>query len=309
MNRVERLNTNAIRLAIAAHVLIAVAELTVGFYVDAMSLISEAVHSSIDVIAALVAFWAIRRSAKLPDENYVYGHGKTENISAAVEALLVISAGTGILFESYGRMNAKSVQESIEYGAYIMAGAIVVNLAVSYWLMRVARRTGSQALLAEAYHIRSDIWTSAGVLAGIVTMKLTGWAWLDLVIAVVIAGILFKTGVGLLMSTTNELNDISLPHEVTGRLEEIINGCKYVRGCHCLRTRKSGNYRMMDVHVLFDNECSIEVAHAVCECLEDRIRHEFGVFDIVIHEEPYRGHIPESLKLQFALSAQNMNDV
>jgi cation diffusion facilitator family transporter len=159
--------------------------------------------------------------------------------------------------------------------------------------------TDSQALEADGLHLRADVWTSVGVMLGLVLMKFTGWAWLDGVIAIVVAVIIFREGWKMVVSSTLELTDVSLPEEQENRIVAIIESVPEVESCHCLRTRKSGSYKLLDVHVLFDGNMHLSRVHAVCDELEEKIRAELGTFDILIHPEPAGAHDPETKSSQY----------
>ncbi|MDD6127177.1 cation diffusion facilitator family transporter [uncultured Selenomonas sp.] len=281
-------------LSIFSNTTLVVLKLIVGLYVGAVSLISEALHSGTDLIAALIAFWAVRKSDAPPDLEHDYGHGKYENLSAAVEALLIVGAAIGIVYEAVNKFATGEVPETLSYGIAIMIVAIVVNFAVSRRLLYVAKITGSQALEADGLHLTADIWTSVGVLIGLLLMQLTGWAWLDPVIAIFVAGIIFRAGWRMVVESTRELTDESLPAEDEARIGAIFDEIPEVRGWHCLRTRKSGSYKLLDVHILFDGNMHLARVHAVCDEIEQKIRAEFGTFDVLIHPEPDMGHAEET---------------
>ncbi len=286
-------------LSIVSNTTLVVLKLVVGIVVGAVSLISEAMHSGVDLIAALIAFWAVHKSVVPPDEEHDYGHGKYENLSAAVEALLIVGAAFGIVYEAVKKAGEAEVPDMLGYGIAIMALSIVINFAVSARLIQVAKRTGSQALEADGLHLRSDIWTSVGVLLGLVLMQVTGWAWLDSVIAIFVAGIILRAGWKMVYESVMELTDESLPEEEEARIGAIIRQCPEVRGYHCLRTRKSGSYKLLDVHILFDGRMHLSQVDAICDELEDQIREAFGTFDIMIHPEPAEHHLEESKQSQF----------
>ena len=259
-------------LSIFSNTTLVVLKLIVGLYVGAVSLISEALHSGTDLIAALIAFWAVRKSDAPPDLEHDYGHGKYENLSAAVEALLIVGAAIGIVYEAVNKFATGEVPETLSYGIAIMIVAIVVNFAVSRRLLYVAKITGSQALEADGLHLTADIWTSVGVLIGLLLMQLTGWAWLDPVIAIFVAGIIFRAGWRMVVESTRELTDESLPAEDEARIGAIFDEIPEVRGWHCLRTRKSGSYKLLDVHILFDGNMHLARVHAVCDEIVTRLR-------------------------------------
>lgn len=184
MSKNAALKQRTAYLSIISNTTLVLLKLAVGIYVGAVSLISEALHSGVDLIAALIAFWAVRKSVTPPDTEHDYGHGKYENLSAAVEALLIVAAAIGILYESVMKFAESTVSDMLGYGIAIMAASIIINFFVSHRLIQVAKQTGSQALEADGLHLRADIWTSVGVLLGLVLMQITGWAWLDPLIAI-----------------------------------------------------------------------------------------------------------------------------
>ena len=294
MSETDALKKRVAWLSIGSNTLLVVLKLVVGFSVGAVSLISEALHSGVDLVAALIAFWAVRKSTVPPDQEHDYGHGKFENLSAAVEAVLIVGAALGILYESAEKFGETAVPEFLEYGIAIMLVSIGVNYLVSRRLISVAKQTGSQALEADGLHLQSDIWTSVGVLLGLALMQLTGWAWLDPVIAIFVAGIIFRAGWRMVRESAMELTDASLPADEEARIMFLIESVPEVRDCHCLRTRRSGAYKLLDVHVLFDGTMHLAQVHAICDELEEKIRAEFGTFDIIIHPEPAERHQDET---------------
>ncbi len=282
-------------LSVFSNTILVLLKLAVGLYVGAVSLVSEALHSGIDLMAALIALWAVRKSVEPPDEEHDYGHGKFENLSAAVEALLIVGAAVGIVFEAMEKFQETHVPDFLEYGILIMLFSILINFIVSRRLIHVAHKTGSQALEADGLHLQADIWTSVGVLLGLLLMKVTGWAWLDPVIAIFVAGIIFRAGWNMVRDSALQLTDASLPEDEEARIGAIIEKIPEVQGYHCLRTRKSGSYKLLDVHVLFDGAMHLSRVHAVCDELEQKIRDGgFGVMDILIHAEPVDSHTAET---------------
>ncbi|MPM94316.1 Ferrous-iron efflux pump FieF [bioreactor metagenome] len=178
----------------------------------------------------------------------------------------------------------------IEYGIAIMVVSIIVNYWVSGRLMAVARKTESHALEADALHLRADIWTSLGVLIGLAVIKVTGLAWIDPVIAIAVAAIVFKAGYGMTRKSLNELTDVALPPEEEEAIITIIRTHPEVISFHRLRTRRSGSYRLVDMHLILNKNMHLDKAHAVCDEIEAEIKCEFGLCDVVIHLEPCDYH-------------------
>jgi len=278
------------RLSIISNSFLIIIKLVVGFYSGAVSIISEAAHSGVDLIAALVAFYAVRKSGKPPDNNHDYGHGKIENLSGAIEAVLIIFAALWIVYEAIQKISAAEKPEYLEYGIIVMLISMAVNYWVSEKLFSVAKETGSQALEADALHLRADIWTSAGVLSGLAAIKLTGYYWLDPVIAILVAGIVFRAGYKMTRKSFLELTDISLPDTEAEKIAGIVGAHVEVIAFHRLRTRRSGSYRLIDMHVVLDKNMQLDKAHAVCDSIEIEIEESLGHCDVVIHLEPCNAH-------------------
>lgn len=295
MGEMEALKKRTAWLSVLSNSVLVLLKLAVGLYVGAVSLVSEALHSGIDLMAALIALWAVRKSTVPPDAEHDYGHGKFENVSAAVEALLIVGAAVGIVAEAVEKFREAEVPGFLGYGIAIMLFSVLVNFIVSRRLIQVAHKTGSQALEADGLHLRADIWTSVGVLSGLVLMEISGWAWLDPVIAIFVAGIIFRAGWHMVRDSMQELTDASLPEAEEARIGAIIARIPEVRGYHCLRTRKSGSCKLLDVHVLFDGTMHLSRVHAVCDELEQEIRGGgFGTMDVLIHAEPAENHEEET---------------
>ncbi|WP_207857649.1 cation diffusion facilitator family transporter [Lucifera butyrica] len=282
----NKLKQSAARLSVVSNIMLVIGKLGVGLFTGAVSIVSEAAHSGVDLIAALVAFYAVRKSGKPPDEDHAYGHGKVENLSGAAEALLILGAAVWIVYEAIGKLAAARQPEFIEYGIAIMLVSAIVNYFVSKHLYKVARQTGSHALEADALHLRTDIWTSAGVFAGLLLIRITGLYWLDPAIAIIVAGVVFKAGYEMTKKSVYELTDISLPEEEEQIIREILKNQPEVITFHQLRTRRSGSYRLVDMHLILSKHMHLDKAHDICDKIEEAIKARLGLCDVVIHLEP-----------------------
>jgi len=282
----SKLKQRTARLSVISNTLLVVLKLVVGFYTGAVSIISEAAHSAVDLLAAVIAFYAVREADKPPDDNHAYGHGKVENVSGAIEAVLIVVAAMWIVYEAKDKLQMTYVPEYLEYGIAIMLISIVVNYWVSSKLYKVALQTGSHALEADALHLKADIWTSAGVLIGLVVIKITGLAWLDPAIAILVAGVVFKAGYGMTKKSLYELTDVSLPVDEEQIIIDVINSHTEVISYHQLRTRRSGSRRLIDMHLILYKNMHLNLAHNVCDQIETEIKGKLEFCDVVIHLEP-----------------------
>ena len=278
--------TGAAKVSVLSNSVLVVTKLVVGVFTGSVSIISEAAHSAVDLIAALIAYYAVKTSDQKPDGNHAYGHGKIENLSGAVEAVLIIVAALWIVVEASQKLYIHEAPKDLEYGIAIMGVSIIVNFLVSRKLFSVAKITQSHALEADALHLQADVLTSIGVLVGLVAIKITGLYWLDPAIAIAVALIIFKAGYEMTKKSMRELADIALPDEEVNLIQEIIGEHPLVKDYHRLRTRRSGSIRIVDVHIRLEPDLHLEQTHTVCDEIETRIRALFSPCDVVIHQEP-----------------------
>jgi cation diffusion facilitator family transporter len=283
------LKSRAAAVSIASNATLIVFKLVVGLMSGSIAIISEALHSGSDLVAALIAFWSVRRAAQPPDERHQYGHEKVENLSGVIEALLIIAAAGVIIFEGVMRIVDGPELDHIWLGIGVMAISGVVNLIVSKKVLYpVARRTESAALEADAAHLLTDVYTSFGVAFGLLLVKLTGWPYFDPIAAVAVAVLIIKTGYDLVMQSTRVLLDETLPDD---ELEEIRRCVREHRGdiiygYHRLRARRAGSRRHVDLHVIVDADLTVTEAHDIAEHIEDDIRACIPNTDVLVHVEP-----------------------
>lgn len=256
-------------------------------------MISEGIHSSLDLVSATVAFFTIRAAGKPADSGHPYGHGKFETLSALFESLLLVAAAVFIVKEGIDHvLNPVPIQH-----APIAIATITVSLFVSYFVYRhnekAARITDSAAIQVNALHFLSDAVTSAGVLIALVAIHFTGKTWIDPLVAFAIALYILAISWRQVVNSVHELTDKRLPMAEMRKAEEILNSYKpRIIEVHELRTRKSGVHRHFDFHVLFCGLLSVRESHRVCDEMEDALEKEFPDCLVSIHVEPC-GH-PES---------------
>jgi cation diffusion facilitator family transporter len=277
----------AATLSVASNSTLVVLKLVVGFLSGSVSIIAEGIHSANDLIAALIAFISVRISEQPPDEEHPYGHGKAESISAAAEAILIVGAAVWIVIEAVRRLLKPEPVEHLGIGVAVMGISVVLNIMVSRYLFRVAREEDSPALEADAHHLATDVYTSMGVVAGLAVTGLTGWHIVDPLMAIGVAMLILKIGLGLTMKSLHHLMDAQLPTAEVSRIEGILNGETRIHSWHNLRTRKSGSTRHIDLHIVFRNDATLLEAHQVADELEKRIAREMAPAHVVIHVDPY----------------------
>lgn len=282
--------TNAAILSILSNSLLIVLKLAVGISTGSVSVISEAAHSGLDLLAALIAFWAIRMAARPADSDHPYGHGKIENLGSSAEAILIVVTAVWITYESIQRLFEGTHPFGVDLGVAVMAVSIVVNFFVSRHLLNVAKRTESIALEGDARHLTADILTSVGVLVGLVVVGVTNLYILDPIIALAVAALIVRTGWTMLRKSVSDLVDGKLPDDEESLIREIFDDHrKQLVEFHSLRTRRSGGQRYIDLHMVVNRDTTVQSAHALCDDLEDHIQARFPDASITLHVEPCEG--------------------
>lgn len=278
------------RLSVASNAVLVAAKLGVGVYTGSISIIAEAIHSAVDLLAAMIAFFAVRMSDQPPDEAHAYGHGKYENISGTLEAFLIMVAAVVIGTESIKKFLHPAVLNPGP-GVLVMLVSAVANWLVSARLFKVAKETDSIALEADGHHLRLDVFTSAAIFLGLFVIYATRGFWPGAEIIDPILGLLVAVWVGwiglqLSGRALGPLLDTQLPMQEVERITMIIHSDCRVLGFHKLRTRKSGAQRHVDVHLIVKGDMSLTEAHDLAEEVEDKIRAEFDHVSVLTHVEP-----------------------
>jgi cation diffusion facilitator family transporter len=284
----DRKKNRAAALSITSNTVLVLFKLVVGISINSVGIISEAIHSGLDLLAALLAFFAVSLSGKPPDEQHRYGHGKIENISGVVEAALIFIAAVWIIVEAVQKLKTGSHVTAPSWGLLVMGLSGLLNFFISGILLRTAKETDSVALEADGWHLRTDVYTSAGVGLGMLLIWITGYALLDPLIAIFVALLIVKASVELTAKAFMPLLDASLPREEEAIIRETIDRCGggVLINFHDLRTRKAGSKRLIDLHLVMPRQMSIGQSHALCDRIEAALGEQLPAVDILIHVEP-----------------------
>ena len=289
--------TRVALLSITSNSVLVALKIVVGMAIGSVSVISEAIHSGVDLVASVIAWAAVRRSSRPADERYRFGHGKIENISGTVEALLIFLAAGWIIFEAIHKLLHPQRMEAAGWGVAVMLVSALVNLAISAQLFRVGKDTDSIALQADAWHLRTDVYTSAGVMGGLAAMLLAERAfpganlhWMDPLAAIAVALLIIRAAYQLTVRSTRDLLDASLPpDEEAWILDYVGRLTPTIRGFHNLRTRKGGSRRFIEFHLAVEADMSVEDSHRICDVMGCDIEDHFPDSSVTIHVEPCDG--------------------
>jgi cation diffusion facilitator family transporter len=288
---------SAALLSVISNSTLMTAKIVVGFLIGSVSIISEAIHSGIDLLAALIALFSVKTSSVPADEEHPFGHGKIENISGTVEALLIFVAAVWIIYEAARKLIQPEPLEDVGWGVAVMLASVLINSVVSGILFRVGRETDSVALQADAWHLRTDVYTSAGVLVSlaIIGAGRQSWPdlyldWLDPVAALAVAAIILRAAYNLTVQSARDLMDVQLPPwEAAWIRKLILEHRPVIRGFHQMRTRKAGHFRFIEFHIQVDSKMTVEAAHRLTQEISAGIKDKFRDSTVTIHVEPCGG--------------------
>lgn len=286
--------SGAALLSIASNSLLIVLKLVAGVLTGSIAILTEAIHSAIDLIASLIAFVSVRKADEPADADHPYGHEKAENVAAGAEAMLILLGAVIVVIEAVRRLFNGSEIDDVGVGIAVIGFSVLVNLGVSAFLFRRARVLDSPALEGDAAHLRADALTSIAVLVGLVLVEVTGVQEFDSIAALTVAFVIVATGVRLGLRSGRVLMDEAPPAAELDRIEKVIARVRppAMAGYHKLRARRAGSRRHIDMHVQFREGTSLEEAHASAHELRAAIEAEISRADVLIHVEPedsYRG--------------------
>ncbi|XGV95072.1 MAG: cation diffusion facilitator family transporter [Leptolyngbya sp. BL-A-14] len=274
-------------LSIGAAILTIALKSAAYWLTGSVGLLSDALESGVNLIAALGAFWALSYASQPPDDEHPFGHNKAEYFSSGLESVLIVVAAIGIAIAAWERLWHPQPIEQIGLGLALSLAATALNGAVAWILLKAGRRLRSITLRADAHHLLTDVWTSFGVVIGIFLVKLTGWLVLDPVIALLVAANIVWAGFRLLRETGAGLLDSSIPKEERQVVMDLLatyepQGIIF----HALRTRVAGSRRFITFHVLVPGAWTVQRGHTMCEEIELAILQALPGSYVITHMEP-----------------------
>jgi cation diffusion facilitator family transporter len=278
--------TGAVKLSMAVIICLIILKVIVSIISSSISIYAQAADSLLDIFSIGITLIALNMSVAPADEEHPFGHGKAEGLAAMIQAILVLGAGGFIIYSAVQRIIHSTVIEP-DKGILVMLISIITSIFLSRHLRRVAKATGSTAIDASARNISADVYSAAGVLLGLLMVRLTGFVILDPIIALIMAGFVLKAGYQVTIRAIHELIDHALPKEE----QKILNDCLSVHttqlvSYHAVRSRRAGNERFIDLHLVMPRNFSVENAHAMCDHLEQDIKNKITSANVIIHTEP-----------------------
>jgi ferrous-iron efflux pump FieF len=249
-------------IAVAAAAFLVALKGSAAWTTGSLALGSAALDSLIDVFISGANFLVLRGSARPPDQNHAYGHGKFENLAALGQGLFLVAAASGLVWTGVRQLIAGRAPEQTGWGIAVLAISLAVSFAVARVLEGAARQSGSPALKADSLHYATDLWVNAAALVALAVVRFTGWVAADALVALIVAGYIFKSGASLALEASGDLSDRGLPAEELLRIQSVVAGfAPEVLGMHDLKTRRSGGQRFIELHLEIPRATSFVDAH------------------------------------------------
>jgi cation diffusion facilitator family transporter len=283
-----RSKSGAAGLSIASNSVLIAIKLAAGAITGSIAILTEAIHSLIDLVASVVAFVSVRKADEPADADHPYGHEKVESLAATIEGMLILVGAGIIVYEATHRLVVGAQVETLGVGIAVMGFSVVANLVVSSILSRQAKAHDSPALEGDAAHLRTDALTSAGVLAGLALVQITGVVAFDSITALIVAAAIVVAGIRIIRRSSGVLVDEALPDAEMDRIEAAIAAARTpeVAGYHKLRARRAGSRRYIDLHVQYRSGTSLERAHELAHRMRAEIEAGIRRAEVLIHVEP-----------------------
>ncbi|MBT3363182.1 MAG: cation transporter [Chloroflexi bacterium] len=274
-------------LVIAAIGALVILQLVASFITGSISIRADAIHSVIDLAGAVVGYISIRISRKPADEDHAFGHGKAESIAGVFISILIFVAAGTILYQAIERLVEGASIQTVSLGIYVIAVSIVVLSLTSWHAMRVAKKTDSVALEAQARDMYADILSSIAVLIGLLLVRFTGWVIADAIVALLVTVLIARAAFITLKKSISGLMDTKLSDDEESAIISSVTkyGCM-IAGYHKLRTRKAGSERYIDLHLTMAKNLTLEEAHIICNHIEDELENTLPGSNAIIHCEP-----------------------
>jgi cation diffusion facilitator family transporter len=283
-----RTKSGAAALSIASNSFLIAIKLVAGAITGSIAILTEAVHSLIDLVASVIAFVSVRKADEPADADHPYGHEKVESLAATIEGMLILVGAGIIIYEASRRLVVGAEIETVPLGLAVMAFSTLANFAVSAVLSKRAKEHESPALAGDAAHLRTDALTSSGVFVGLLAVQITGAAAFDSITALLVAAVIVVTGLRIIWSSSGVLVDEALPPEEMDQVEAAIAAARTpeVAGYHKLRARQAGSRRYIDLHVQYRSGTSLERAHELAHAMRAEIEAAIRGAEVLIHVEP-----------------------
>jgi cation diffusion facilitator family transporter len=285
------------RLSIISNITLMILKLITGLVIGSVSIISEAIHSGVDLLAAIIAYAAVKTSGKPADHDHPFGHGKIENISGSIEALLIFLAAGWIIYEAVKKIIHPTPIEALSWGVGVMLFSSIINWIVSHMLFTVGEETDSIALKADAWHLRTDVYTSMGVMFGLFIIWMGRYflpdmslQWIDPIAALAVAILIIHAAYKLTVQAARDLMDTKLPADEENYIRNLIASMyPKVHGYHRFRTRKAGSDRFIEFHMKVAPDMTVEDSHNITHEIKEQIFEHFSESSVTIHVEPCDG--------------------
>jgi cation diffusion facilitator family transporter len=278
--------TGAVKLSIVVIICLIITKVIISITSCSISITAQAADSLLDIFSVSITFIAIKMSSAPADNEHPFGHGKAEGLAALVQAILVLGAGMFIIYSSVQRIK-NGAEIRTDEGIAVMIVSIILSFVLSRHLHNVARATGSTAIDASAKNISADVYSAAGVLIGLIMVRITKIVIIDPIIALIMAAFVLKAGYDVTLRAIHELIDYALPEDEQAVIESCLSEhSDQIIEYHAMRSRRAGNERFVDLHLVLPRDMTFEDSHTMCDHIEQDIKNRLKKANVIIHAEP-----------------------
>ena len=287
LRRTAASRTKALVEPLISNTILVIVKLAVWAVSGSVSVLSEAVHSATDVFITGAQLLTVRMAARPADENHAYGHGKFENVSAAVEALFIAAVAALVVWQAIAKLRTPGPPAHLDLGIAVMLGSSIITFFVWRRIRAAAAAEQSPALAAEATQLQADIWTALGVAGGLIVIRFTGLSIIDPIVSLLIAGLIVRAAYAVAMHAVTDLTDVRLPPALEAEIRSIIDEhSDLFVGYHKLRTRRSGAGEFIDFHLQMKSDKPLKLAHDQSDIIVVAIKRRLPHAHVLIHLEP-----------------------
>lgn len=273
-------------VSIIVNFLLSIVQLLIGFFASSSALIADAIHSLSDLVSDVVVLVANKFSDAPPDDSHPYGHYRFENVASLFIGLLLLAIGVGMIWNGGERLFGGSDLPKVHYSALIVASIVLIaKEALFRYLLAIGKKVSSNMLIVNAWHARSDALSSLVVFCAIIA-NMAGVHWADIVASIIVGGMISKMGIEFSWNAIQELSDQAASEQEIAHIQEIIHNTPGVITYHNLRTRKSGDFMLIEVHLDFPADMTIKQAHDIALNVSNRLRASGNIIDVLTHFDP-----------------------
>jgi len=287
VERLQKEKSRAMIFSIISNLFLFAMKLVIGIITGLVSIIAEALHSIVDVIASVIAYFGVKTALQPPDEDHQYGHGKIEVLTGTIENVMLFLIGAGIIYEGVKKLIERTQPRHLAIGIGIMIFSGLLNWVISIYLIGRGKKLRSVGIEVDGQNHRADVIVSLGVAAALTALKFTKIWWLDPAAAIALGAWVIIITITLAVKLMNQILDRGLNEDEMRKIKKELDKLKEIKDYHKIRTRQSGSTIFIDMHIKVDKNLTVQKAHELTKQIEEKFKVIYGDCNVLVHVEPY----------------------